>query len=81
MAMKEATLVTLLKIERTKRGIKSIWIAKATGIHPSRLSRIENGWDEPRKEEYEAIAKALGCSIEDILGPKVGGKLSRVEGK
>ena len=66
-------MVTSLKIERAKKGTKAIWIAKITGIHPSRLSRIENGWIEPRKDEREAIARALGCSVMDIFGAEASG--------
>ena len=56
-------IVSALKVERIKRGIKAIRLAKMTGINPSQISRIENRWVEAKEEEKEAIAKAMKVPV------------------
>jgi transcriptional regulator with XRE-family HTH domain len=48
-----------LKIARVKQGRKQIEVARELGIHPTRLSRIENDWEQPRPDELAAIRAAL----------------------
>ena len=55
--------VSSLKVVRVGKGVKAIALAKATGIHPSRISQIENGWVEPKREEKRAIAKAMKVPV------------------
>ena len=37
-----------------------IGAARATGLSEWRVSRIVQGWDEPRENEMELLGKALG---------------------
>jgi transcriptional regulator with XRE-family HTH domain len=48
-----------LKIARIKQVRKQLEVARQTGIHPTRLSKIENGWEQPRDSEILAILAAL----------------------
>jgi transcriptional regulator with XRE-family HTH domain len=51
-----------LKVARIKQGRKQLDLARETGIHPTRLSKIENNWEEPRDDELAAICIALTLS-------------------
>jgi transcriptional regulator with XRE-family HTH domain len=44
---------------RESLGIKQIQLAKASGIHQSRLSLIENGWQDARPDELARIEAAI----------------------
>ena len=46
-------------------------IRLATGIHQSKLSLIERGYVKPSNEEKEALAGALGVSIDEIQWPEL----------
>jgi transcriptional regulator with XRE-family HTH domain len=48
-----------LKVARIKQGRKQIEVAREVGIHPTRLSRIENDWEQPRPDELAAIRATL----------------------
>jgi transcriptional regulator with XRE-family HTH domain len=50
---------TNLRIERLKKKMKQVELAKVTGIHRSRLSMIEHTWVEPKPEEVERIKAAI----------------------
>lgn len=48
----------------------------STGIHQGRISLIENGPIEPRDDEKEGLAVALGVTVEEVWGknePRGGG--------
>lgn len=42
-------------------------LAIKTGIDPGRISLIERGYKIPRKDEKEAIVRALNCDVQDIF--------------
>lgn len=48
-----------LKLARIKQGRKQLELARETNIHSTRLSKIENGAEEPRPDELSAIRQAL----------------------
>lgn len=48
-----------IKIARIRQGRKQLEVARQTGINPTRFSKIENGWAEPRPEEIAVIRAAL----------------------
>lgn len=52
-------MVTDLKLQRIKAGLKQIEIAKITGIDRSRLSLIENSWIEAKPGELQKIKAAI----------------------
>ena len=45
-------------------------LAEKAGIHPNTAARIERGEFEPSLSMADALASALGCRIEDLLGGK-----------
>jgi transcriptional regulator with XRE-family HTH domain len=51
------------KIARIRQGRSQLEVARQVGIHPTRLSKIENGWEQPREKEVTAIRTAL--NLED----------------
>jgi len=48
-----------IKIARLKRGMRQLKLSRVTKISPTRLSKIENGWEQPRNNELKAIRRAL----------------------
>ena len=49
---------------------KTQWdLRKATGIHQSKISLIEQGYIIPNDEERSAIAVALGLTVDEIEWP------------
>jgi len=66
---KEASVRKLrkLKLFRTILGISQWDLAEQTKIRNYRLSLIENGRVEPKAEELEALAKALGTTVEILV--------------
>ncbi len=66
---KEASVRKLRKFKlfRTILGISQWDLAEQTKIRNYRLSLIENGRVEPKDEELEALAKALGTTPELLV--------------
>ena len=56
-----------LKLFRTILGISQWDLAEQTKIRNYKLSLIENGHVEPSAEELEALAKALGTTVEILV--------------
>jgi predicted transcriptional regulator len=52
-------MVTNLKLQRIRAGLKQLDVFKMTGIDRSRLSLIENGWIDPKPEELRKINRVL----------------------
>lgn len=59
--------VSKLEMERRKRFLSQWDLARATGIVQSRLSLIERGEAKATKREIEAISKALGVQVEQVV--------------
>ncbi len=58
--------LTPLKILRMNLGLRQLDIARGTGIHPSRLSLIENELVLPSERESELIQRFLAQAAETI---------------
>lgn len=58
-----------LRKARLKADKSQLQLMKETGIYFATISRIENGWLEPKDEQKKKLAKALGVE-EDWLFPK-----------
>jgi transcriptional regulator with XRE-family HTH domain len=52
---------------RVVKRITQFQLRLITGIHQSRTSLIENNFIEPRGDEKQRLAKALGVSVEEIF--------------
>jgi transcriptional regulator with XRE-family HTH domain len=60
--------VLRLEAERLARGWTVFDLARASGVHPSRLSRIRRG-GRPTRPELERLSEVLGVEPEDLLKP------------
>lgn len=58
-----------LWLRRRSQGMRQVDLAKATGLTPSRLSKIENGKGlEVTARELLAIARELQADLEELIG-------------
>lgn len=56
-----------LKTAFLERGIRQIEASKELRLDPSKLSKIINGWLEPKPEERRALADFLGKPEDEIF--------------
>ncbi len=56
-----------LRIMRYKKHLTMRELSKKAGVAVSSICSYENGKSKPQKAKVEALAKALGCTIEDIM--------------
>ncbi|GAH61860.1 unnamed protein product [marine sediment metagenome] len=56
-----------LKEIRNERGLSQLRLALLTGIAPSELSRIENGWIRPYPGWRKRLARALGATESELF--------------
>jgi len=54
-----------IKIARIRQGRSQLDLAHQLGIHPTRLSKIEQGWVQARPDEILAIRDAL--KLDELL--------------
>lgn len=59
--------LTPIKLHRLRAGRRQIEVALATGIARCRLSEIECGYLQPRPDELQRLAAALGVAAEMLL--------------
>jgi transcriptional regulator with XRE-family HTH domain len=52
-------MATNWKLERVRQNLKALEVARKAGLHPSKLSLIENGWVEPTAVEVEKLKRVL----------------------
>src|SRR6185312_11296385 len=75
-------LVTLgqrLRHLRRANGMTLDQLSSAVGRAPSQLSLIENGKREPRLSLLQAVAAALGVSLQDLLRPEAPSRRAGLE--
>lgn len=53
---------------RSRRGLTLVQLEELTGIDSSTLSRYENGKQDPSVTRGLKVARALGVSVEDLVG-------------
>ena len=56
-----------LKIRIIMSGRPQIEIAKRARMSDSKLSKIIKGWEKPRREDMERIAKSLNCEVQELF--------------
>lgn len=61
-----------IRRQRVLRALKQAYIAAQVGLTQSGYSRIERGESDPPYSTVEKIAKAIGCSIHDIVSDGTG---------
>lgn len=55
---------------RLSRGLTQIELAEKSGILQSEISRAEKGAKDLKGQHWVSIAKALDCTVEELLGVK-----------
>lgn len=56
-----------IKELRQSRNVKGYQLAKKADIAPQSLSRIENGKHDVNMATLDAILKAMGCTLKDLV--------------
>ena len=56
-----------LKVRRIECGLRQADLAEKAGISSVLVSLYERGVIFPRKHTLDALAKALGCDVRDIV--------------
>lgn len=60
----------ILAIARSRAGLTQAELARRAGVPQSVVSDLENGKTlYPRLDTAMALAKALGCTIDDLFAP------------
>lgn len=62
---------------RLQRGLAQAQVARAAGLAPSYLSRIESGKVRPAFPKVMRIVRAIGADVTEIVGPDESGKNAR----
>ncbi|MCC6811738.1 MAG: helix-turn-helix transcriptional regulator [Deltaproteobacteria bacterium] len=57
---------------RSERGFSKAKLARDSIIHPSDISKFENGHARPYPGQVERLARALGVQPADLLDPEGG---------
>lgn len=56
-----------LRLKRIEAGLNQTDLAQVTGIQQSHISKLERGASDTTPKSLARIAKALGCTITDLL--------------
>ena len=56
-----------IKVLRKAAGIKQVNLAKTLGVGQPSLCAWETGKAQPTADKLRALAKALGCTIDDLF--------------
>ena len=56
-----------LKEIRKEKGLSQKELADKVGIEQSALSHLETGRNNPTITTAQALAKALGCTVDDLI--------------
>ena len=56
-----------LRVIRAERRITQFQLRLQTGINATKISFIENGLVQPREDEKQKLARALGANPEEIF--------------
>lgn len=57
-----------LRSLRIQRGWTQLDLAYHSGVTPSTVSRLENGWQAPNLHTCQLLADALGVPLEKLVG-------------
>lgn len=57
-----------LEINRIRAGMTQTELAEKSGVLQVEISRAETGAKDLKGQAWGALAKALGCSVDEILG-------------
>ena len=54
---------------RSRRFMTQVELAKAAGVSPTTINRVETGKMDPRFSTIKKLAAALGVTPEELAGP------------
>ncbi|WP_418758300.1 helix-turn-helix domain-containing protein [Gemmiger formicilis] len=57
---------------RKKLGMSAVELAAAIDVTPGFISQVENGKSGVSTDTAAKLARALGCTIDELLGEKKG---------
>lgn len=67
-----SAVIAELRVARTRSGRDLQEVALAASVHPSHLSKIENGWLDPTLGTLQRVCDVLGYEL--VLLPKESGE-------
>jgi transcriptional regulator with XRE-family HTH domain len=73
LATNEQRVRRRLRALREERGLSLDAVARATGMAPSTLSRLETGKRRLAVDHLAPLARALDTSVDELLAPEAGG--------
>lgn len=56
-----------LRVRRAELDVTQFEVAKKIGLDHSKLSRIENGYQDPSPDEIKALARALDAQPHELF--------------
>lgn len=56
-----------LRVRRAELDVTQFQVAKKVGVDHSKLSRIENGYQDPTPEEIAALARVLETTAHELF--------------
>lgn len=59
-----------LQYYRLKAGLTQVELAERSGIEQPEISKAEKGVRDLKGQSWASIAKALECSVDELLGAK-----------
>ena len=65
-------MLTRIKLCRLQIGARQLELSQRAGITRQRLSELECGYVEPRADELERLADALGLPVGELTVPVPG---------
>jgi DNA-binding XRE family transcriptional regulator len=66
-----------VRTARERAGMSQSMLAAKTGIHQTRISRLEHGCHCPRLDTLERVATVLGCSVTELLSERYMARAER----
>lgn len=68
MGYSNETLARALKVERAKKGWTQDDLARESGVTVNTIARYESGRNMPSLDVAVKMARALGCSVDELAG-------------
>ncbi len=68
MGYSNESLARALKVERAKKGWTQDDLARESGVAANTIARYESGRNMPSLDVAVKMARALGCSVDELAG-------------
>lgn len=70
MHFKEVIKINTIKLIREQNNLTQEKLASRLGVDRSTVAKWETGEALPRAGKLPELARILGCSVDDLLGPR-----------